>query len=152
MRKLLLYILAAFVLTSCDNLIKSKDKDVEDTKTSKKLKKPLEDDEEDSEDETPKKKKSKNDDEDEDTKPAKSDDDDEDRTTNYSSGWSKTEKNQFMNTCISTASKRVSQSRAEEYCSCMQEKIERKYPDYNEMNSKMTSTEVNDLAAGCNQQ
>ena len=156
MRKFLLYFLAAFVLTSCDNLIKKKEDKEEETKeTSKKLKKPLEDDEESQDDETPKKKKKESlEDEDEDTKTVKrnKDNDDDENSTDYSSGWSKKEKDKFLDDCVTTATNNVGRTRAEEYCSCMLGKIEKKYSNYNEANTQMSKTELNRMAAECNSQ
>ena len=151
MRKLAIYFLAAFILTSCDNL-KSKSKtetdDTEETTTKKK--KALKDDEESSSDDdyTPVKKKKSVDDEEVTTDDRSTDDE---TSSDESGGWTSVEKKEFMSNCVGTAEKNVGYERAKDYCSCMMDKIEKRYPNSSDVN-KMTETQRDKWAAECNNQ
>ena len=154
MRKLFLYLLAAFLLTSCDNL-KSKDsksdEDTEETSTKKK-KKVLDEDEEsntDEEEETPKKKKKSVSEDDELTDVT---DDKEDSNVDETKGWSKADEKKWMDDCTSTAEPRVGFERANSYCSCMMEKAKQEYSSFDAANRGITQAFVDKYAPGCNNQ
>jgi|GEM_PF-4336494 len=152
MRQLTLLLLAAFLFTSCDNL-KTKDsskseEDTEETATKKKKKKAIDEEEENAEDEptTTKKKRSSSDDE---LTDEESTNDDE-TSSDYVQGWTKAQQKKFFNQCAETASKQVGQERAQEYCNCMMKKIEKRYPNADDIN-QMTESEINKLAITCAQ-
>lgn len=145
MKKLMLFALAAFVLTSCDNLKKDKDEKDETAK----MKKPLKDDSEEEEETAS---KSKNDDEmseEEDTKTvSRKSDAEESKTASYSDGWSKENQENFMTTCVDKAKASMGESKATNYCSCMLTKIEELYPNAEEV-SKLTMEKTTELAKEC---
>jgi hypothetical protein len=144
MRKVFLFLLAATMLTSCDYFKSSSkdDSDTEEETPKKKKKKPLADEEE--EEESPKKKK----------KPVNDDAEEEvvNEDEESNGGWTKAERTTFLETCVENAKVNVTESRAKTYCSCMQKKIESKYDSYDDANNKLSSTELNRLAAQCNQE
>ena len=146
----MLLLLAAFLFTSCDNL-KTKDsskseEDTEETTTKKKKKKALDDEEENAEDEptTTKKKRSSSDDEVADEENVN----DDETTTDYVKGWSKAERRKFVSTCAEKASTNMGQEKAEEYCTCMMNKIEKRYPNSADV-GQLTEDEVTKLALTC---
>jgi len=153
MRKFALCLLAAFVLTSCSDFFKKKDKD-EDQSEVKKAKKPLKDDDEDEDASTGKDKKANPDDEEDDSKTVNrrksSDDGDagDSKTSNYATGWSTSERNAFMKTCVNGAKESMGETQAENYCSCMQQKIEQIYPNAADADN-MSKTKMTELAKDC---
>ncbi|MFL5808740.1 MAG: hypothetical protein ACJ749_04415 [Flavisolibacter sp.] len=159
MRRFFLYLLAGFILTSCDNLKKKdakSDSDDEEVTTKKKKKKALEEDESTDDEETPKKKKTINQDEEEykpltKKNPSEDENDYSKKTTDYTSGWSTTDERTFMNQCTNTATPNVGTQRAKAYCSCMMGKIEKEFPVYTDING-MTKEQLNAWAKDCNQQ
>ena len=148
MRKLFLYLLAAFMLSSCDNLKKKDSKsDTDDEEVTKKKKKPL-DDEDVSDEETPKKKKPTVDDDDMTTT---DDNDTKKKNSDYATGWTTAEKQQFLDNCAPAAMNNgLSERQANAYCSCMQEKLEKLYPVAEE-SAKMSNSKMNELAKECAQ-
>jgi hypothetical protein len=148
MRQLTLWLLAAFLFTSCDNL-KTKDtsKSEDDTEetTKKKKKKPLEEDEDASDEEQTTKKKKNTLDDDVDDDEATSNDE---TNSDNSKGWSKADQNKFITNCTQTASSSMGEERAEEYCTCMMKKIEKRYPNSSEVD-QMTESEITKLAKTC---
>ncbi len=148
--------LAASMLTSCDNLKKKDAKTDDDEETTTKKKKKALDDEETTDDQTTKKKKT-TDDEDIPVKKKTEENTDEDytkkkTTTDYNTGWGDADKTEFMRTCTEKATVNLgSEKLAKNYCSCMLEKIEAAYPDSKDAN-KMSQTEMKSMAADCNQQ
>jgi len=155
MRKLALYLFAAFLLTSCDNLKtkgKSAEDDTEESTSKKKKKKVIDEDEEsaDEEETTTKKKKLTDDEEDEVTDNSREDESDYSSKKNakYSDGWSKAEKNVFMSNCSGEAAKSMGESRAESYCPCMMGKLEKRYPDAKTID-EMSEKDMTDLARDC---
>jgi hypothetical protein len=71
-------------------------------------------------------------------------------TTTTGSGWSKTYRDKFLMGCISKASESVSSDEAYNYCSCMAEKVEAKYPNENEVDAKLTNADIESMRVGCN--
>ena len=65
-------------------------------------------------------------------------------------GWSVAERNQFITTCTNGAAMSMGQDKAKDYCSCMAQKLEAKYPNYTDAN-KLTSQspEIITMAQGC---
>jgi hypothetical protein len=53
----------------------------------------------------------------------------ENRNNNTKAGWSAKEKSDFIESCIRTAIGSMSEGKARAYCTCMQQKMEIKYPD-----------------------
>lgn len=148
MRKILLYGLAAFALTSCSDLAKKKSKSDETEETSK-IKKPLKDDGSD-EDETSSKKKNadlsgKEGDSKTGTPKAS---DDVNKSASYASGWSSSEKETFMSTCVDKAKAGMGEAGAKNYCSCMLGKIEEIYPNAADA-GKLDQAKMTDLAKEC---
>jgi hypothetical protein len=137
MRKCFLYLLAAFMLTSCDNL-KKKDKTSDDDteETTKKKKKALDEDEIADDDETSKKKKKVS--------------DEENLDEESTDGWSNADRKKFLSTCVPDAEEKAGKERATVYCNCFLKKAEQRYSSYSEANQKMDKTEVDEIAAGCN--
>ena len=121
--------------------------------SQKKKKKPLEEDKNTDDEETPKKKKKPLDEDEETTLTNNNADEDENndyntRKTKYSKGWTSAEKDAFMNTCVTSASTGLGQRKAENYCSCMLQKLQREYPNANDA-GRMTTEESTELARAC---
>lgn len=132
MRKILLYALAAFVLTSCSDLNKKKSKGGDETEETSTIKKPLKDDEPE-----------------EDTKTGDRTDSVEKRkTASYAAGWAPSEKDTFMSTCVSQAKSGMGEVGAKNYCSCMLDKIEKLYPNAADA-GKLDQAKMTDLAKEC---
>jgi hypothetical protein len=147
MRKFFLYFLAALVLSSCDNL-KTKDKTTsDDEEVTPKKKKALSEDESD-EEETPRKKKPAVDDGEEETPVVRRDNTDDEESTD---GWSRSERKKFLDECVANVPANVGTARGKAYCSCLLEKVEKKYSSYTQA-GRMTEVELGDWAAECNQQ
>lgn len=119
MRKLLLFLLAFSLLTSCN-----------DSQFSKKASKEETADKDDRD-------KGKDEDDDRDDKKNKDDD--------TESNWTTKQRNKWLNECIDAAS---SNPQARELCSCVLEKVERKYPD-SEDAEKVSEAEATRLAKEC---
>ena len=141
MKKIFLFMLAAFMLTSCDSFkgSNSKDDDTEEEEPKKKKKKNVdeedEDDEEDNDDEPQTKKKKKPSDEEEDL-------DNEDK------GWTKQDEKTVLDQCVSVAEKK-NPAKAEAYCECMLNKVKKLYSNMNEFDRKLTTEKANELAVDC---
>lgn len=171
MKKIFLFMLAAIMITSCDNFkgSKSKDNDTEeDDSPKKKKKKPTKDEEEDEEeDDGPKKPRDngRDDEEDDDNEDGEDDmdnededmddemDDDEETDDDRNGrGWTNQEKTSFQNECVGEAAKRIDQAQAKTYCLCMLNKFQAKFPSYAEANKKLKEADLNAMAAACNNQ
>lgn len=148
MRKLTLWLLAAFLFASCDNLKAKNSSSEDDTEeTTKKKKKKALDEEEESADEesTTKKKKKSSDDEDvSEDEPGS----DEETTSDYAKGWSNAEQKEFMDKCTEGTVSSMGQEKGEEYCSCMLDKLQKRYPKANDA-QEMTQSEMTKLAKTC---
>jgi hypothetical protein len=148
MRKLMVWVVAAFLFASCDNL-KTKDssssEDDQEETTKKKKKAINEEDALDEEVKPVKKKKAITDDDEPSDEESATDDE---TTSDYSDGWSSSDQNKFMTNCTETASKSMAQERAENYCDCMMKKIEKRYPNSAEVN-KLSESEITKLAKTC---
>ena len=48
---------------------------------------------------------------------------------NNSNGWSAKDKNDLINSCTQTATASMGEEKARAYCTCMQQKLEVKYPN-----------------------
>lgn len=60
-------------------------------------------------------------------------------------GWPQQERNDFVTECVKSAMKNgVTQARADQYCRCMGENLERLYPDINEL-GKLTSERLEEV-------
>jgi hypothetical protein len=140
MKKILTLMLAVTLLTSCDTnpfAGKARKSDTEELeeKEEKKNKKDKadRDDEEDRDDEDDNKprKKTNVDRDDADDETGDKEKDDDTYTTkeddNTSSGWTNSQRESYINDCVSEARKSISTSKAKSYCDCMQNKIEKKY-------------------------
>lgn len=138
MRKLMLYALAAFVMTSCDDLAKKKDKSSDQSDETTKLKKPLKEDEESAEKDAGAV-NSQNDNE----KSGK-----ENKTAGFASGWASSEKEMFMGTCVDKAKAGMGETQAKNYCSCMLGKIEEMYPNATDA-TNLDQAKMTTLAKEC---
>ena len=70
---------------------------------------------------------------------------------NYNNGrWPSNDEDKFTNDCVRTATPNVGETRAKEYCSCMLGKIEKLYPTYDDAEKKMTQADMQPLADQCN--
>lgn len=67
------------------------------------------------------------------------------------SGWSKGEKDVFMNTCVPKTQTQagLTEEKSKSYCSCMLTKLEGKYANADEANKKSTSAEMTEFATSC---
>ncbi len=54
-------------------------------------------------------------------------------------GWSVAERNDFINTCTNAAAANMGQDKAKAYCTCMQQKLEAKYPNSQEANKVLSA-------------
>lgn len=64
-------------------------------------------------------------------------------------GWSKAFLSKNLSDCITRASNRMSASQAYTYCDCMMSKIEQKYPDEHDADTKFTQEELVPIDAAC---
>lgn len=141
------------MFSSCDNLKKKSSTD-SDNETSAKKKKALEDDE--ATDDPSKKKKATLNNEEETPvvkRTSGNDENDNDNTdkknADYGEGWSKVNREGFMTVCVSKAKDGMgSESKAENYCACMLDKIQKIYPNANDA-GKLTDERTTKLAQDC---
>lgn len=74
---------------------------------------------------------------------------------NNSNGWSAAQKNDFINSCSQSAAANIGQEKAKAYCTCMQQKLEAKYSNYQEANKNinapgaMQTAEMQAMVNGC---
>jgi hypothetical protein len=70
-------------------------------------------------------------------------------------GWSVAERNDFINTCTQAAAVNMGQAKAKSYCTCMQQKLEAKYPNSQNANKAlnapgaMQTPEMTAMVQGC---
>ena len=69
---------------------------------------------------------------------------------NSSGSWSQDYRSKFLSGCISKASESVTLAAATSYCECMASKVELKYPVESEVDSKLTSADIDVMKVGCN--
>jgi len=69
--------------------------------------------------------------------------------TNSASTWSKAFLSKNLSDCITRASNRLSASQAYTYCDCMMDKIQQKYPNENDAETKFTKEELVPIDAAC---
>ena len=146
MRKFALYFFAAFLLTSCDNLktkdASNSDEETEET-TTKKKKKALDEDEESADEEISSRKKKKTTDDEADYA-----DEGDTEESGENEGWTRSNQNEFMSNCVGEANKSMVQDKAEDYCSCMMGKLQKRYPNPNDV-SDLTESDMTRLAKEC---
>lgn len=152
MRKIFLLLAASTVLFACDNL-KSKTNKNDDEEITLKKKKPLNDEEDadkESSDEPLKSKRKTDRDalDEEDTNNDERLTDDSEGDDSGSDGWSALEKRSFMSKCVEGATRSFGTSEAKNYCSCMLEKIERRYPKPLDA-ARLTQSDMEPLAKDC---
>jgi len=71
-------------------------------------------------------------------------------TNTQSTGtWSKSYKDKIVGDCIAEASKNISASQAYTYCNCMADKVEAKYPNENDADTKLTESEMQAMKNDC---
>ena len=149
MRRLFLLLLTAMILNvSCDNLTKSKSDDTEesDSKAKKKKKKAADEDEDVAADDENTDDRNADDEEtsNDDSRSRNNDDEEE----SDGGGWSRAEQKQFMESCVENTG--FSQSKAESYCDCMLNKLQRKYPKAASMeNVSGLEEKIKAMAPGC---
>lgn len=66
------------------------------------------------------------------------------------STWTDEDRTSFIEQCVASAKSSVGEERAKDYCSCMQQKVEYRYPTPADA-AKLTNAQINLLAAQCNQ-
>lgn len=142
MQKLIMLLMVASLFTACnDGILKKKDTtDLKDTR----------------------KDKDRDRDRDKDRDYTDQDNTDRDRDDRMkedernSEGWSRQDRNDFINSCVTTSVQRgtMTEDAAEDYCSCMLDKIEREYPDVKKAERLLTSesSEMRQWARDCQNQ
>ena len=70
------------------------------------------------------------------------------KNNNTSSNWSKDYTTKFISDCVNSASGELGNQKAQAYCSCMADKISKKYPNENDAN-KLTKEDIETLKGGC---
>ncbi|MGB3008692.1 MAG: hypothetical protein WBC06_19405 [Chitinophagaceae bacterium] len=143
MKKVLIPLLAVFLIVSCDNKSKN-DKGKNESSRDR-----------DDYRNTDKNKDQEENDKDRNTNYSRDEEnEDKDKNENYSSGgWSSSDVNEFVTSCVSSAVKEgMQRSAAQNYCECMQQKIENKYPNSSDA-AEIADAEMEDLvtrlAKGC---
>ncbi len=137
MKKLLIFLMAFSLFTACNN---DKGKNTRDDKNADYRDK----DDYGNEDDR------KNDDN------RKDDNNNEDNNTDksdYADGWTRSDENKFVAECSDEAAKNVGETRANQYCDCMLNKIKKMYSSYNEANLKLgrlSKEQIDRLAEDCN--
>src|SRR5689334_2394639 len=56
---------------------------------------------------------------------------------NNNKGWSTADKNSFISSCTQSATQEMGADKAQSYCSCMEQKLEVKYPNSQEANKSI---------------
>lgn len=69
--------------------------------------------------------------------------------TSSGGSWSKAYKDKFISGCISKASEKIGAGQAYNYCSCMADKVEAKYPVETEVDAKLTDADVDNMKGDC---
>ncbi|HLG38500.1 MAG TPA: hypothetical protein VI461_02490, partial [Chitinophagaceae bacterium] len=74
-------------------------------------------------------------------------DNDDDKNTNYTgSNWSKKQRDQLRSKCLDNFS---DEPKAKQICSCLLDKVEQKYPDYDDAMSHDNEDEIEEIAEDC---
>ncbi len=55
-------------------------------------------------------------------------------------GWTVAQRNDFVNTCAQSAARNIGQDKAKAYCSCMQQKLEAKFSNYQDANKNINAS------------
>jgi hypothetical protein len=63
--------------------------------------------------------------------------------------WSNEDQVNFMDDCITEATKNMKEDSAQVYCACMLTKAQAAYPEFDDVSKKMTVNQVNQWAADC---
>ena len=152
MKKLLILLMAFSLFTACNN--EKGARNDRDSRTNSRDK-----DDYRNEDDRDKDKTSDRDDRDRDddrtSDDRNTDDRDNDRTSDRdddrkSSGWSSKDVDDFVSSCVSTAVSGMSRTQAENYCECMQVKLERLYPNPNDAaNIDVNSSSMQKMVKDC---
>jgi hypothetical protein len=146
---------------SCDNLTKSKSEDTEesDSKSKKKKKKAADEEDEDvaaDDDNTSDRNNDDKytDDRNSDDEETVTDDESESRSRNNddedsgSGSWTSAEQREFMESCVEKTG--FTKSKAESYCDCMLNKLQRKYPKTSSMEKVSNLQDIIEaMAPGC---
>ena len=142
MRQLFIFLLACSLFTACNN---DKGPARDRSNNSRDRDDYRSDDKKNSSDYSDDDRKSNNDREN-----TSNDDRTDDRNTS-SSGWSSTERSQFVNSCVSSAvSGGMEQSVADHYCNCMLDKLEKIYPNANDAGGlDVNSSEMQKMIRDC---
>jgi len=64
-------------------------------------------------------------------------------------GWSDDERKAFMEGCVGEAAKNIEKKKAENYCTCMLDKIVVSYPNALDAEAKMSDKEMEKMAGDC---
>jgi len=77
----------------------------------------------------------------------------DDNTPPGMGSWTQSERDKFVQDCAGEAEKGMTRSRAESYCSCMQDKLEKIYPTFNQANmitdADLQTPSMQALVKGC---
>lgn len=74
---------------------------------------------------------------------------DRDRDDYSSSGWSNSDKKQWMKVCVDPLVESLGESKAENYCSCVLDKIQEKYSNFDKANTMGSEEEGVELGKAC---
>jgi len=91
----------------------------------------------------------RNRDRDEDNNRDRDRDSDRDRDDYSSSGWSSSDKKQWMKVCVDPLVESLGESKAQNYCSCVLDKIQEKYSNFDKANTMGSEEEGVELGKAC---
>jgi hypothetical protein len=68
---------------------------------------------------------------------------------NNDKGWSKSNKDGFMDVCVQGATSSMGEVKAKNYCSCMLDKVEKEYPNANDAGQFENNPRKTEMAKDC---
>jgi hypothetical protein len=74
---------------------------------------------------------------------------DKDDKSSVTVSWSKKFRDKLKQECITKVSETVSEGEAARYCNCLNEKIESKYPDEDEVQSNLSQADIDSIKPDC---
>ena len=63
--------------------------------------------------------------------------------------WTESDKQNFMGGCMSGALKNMDQEKAKDYCSCMLQKVQKRYPNANDAKYLKNDTAIYSMGRAC---
>jgi hypothetical protein len=144
MKKLLILLLACSLFAACNNNKAARERDRSSNSRDR-------DDYRDNRDNNSRNDEDRDRDRDRNTDYTNDNDDRNNSSSSSSSSWTSRQRDEFTTSCVNTAVEGgMDRSMAQSYCSCMQGKLERLYPNPNDANNlDVNSTEMQNMMRDC---